>query len=66
MSAQAKRSGRFERLRRMGGKIRNVLNAAAKPAVLFGAKVVGLPPAILYRLRRLLALGLPGKSKATS
>lgn len=66
MNATAKRGSRFERLKRMGGKIRNVLRAAVKPAVLYGAKVVGLPPAILHRLRRLLALGLPTRSKTAS
>ena len=55
MTASDKRSGRFEKLQKMGGKIRNVLNAAVRPAVLYGAKVVGLPPAILHRLRRPLA-----------
>lgn len=51
MGASAKRDGRFERLKKMGGKIRQVINAAMRTAVMYGRKAVGLPLAILHRPR---------------
>ena len=66
MNAAEKRKSRFLKLKRMGGRIRNVHRAATMPAVMHGTRVVGMPPAVLRRLRRLMLIGQPQRAKSAS
>ena len=49
MNAVSKRAGRFARLKKLGGNLRKTIQAVARPALMYGCKVVGLPLASLHR-----------------
>ena len=66
MKAAEKRKSRFLCLRRLGAKTAGLVRSALPPAVTYGAKVIGLPPPILRRLRTLMRVGLPGRAKSAS
>ena len=66
MCAAEKRKARFANLRKLGAKTGNVVRSALVPAVTYGSRVVGLPPTVLHRLRKLMRVGLPSKAKSAS
>ena len=67
MSALMKRRSRYERLRAAARRASsNIIRGSVLPGAAYGAKVIGMPPAMLAGLRRLMLLTQPRRTKTNS